>query len=146
VGLSQLVEQTRGAEIADRIIVAARSQSEAAGEIGFSTSGWAQDQGIEVAGNPDTLGQFEDKMAVKPPTWGKVKVFNRSRLGEVGQLDSPLGAAIMATGAFPVDQQRQSFLKGQFGIFGVGKLLLEAVTEGRQAQLNEFVEQGLDKH
>jgi hypothetical protein len=67
-------------------------------------------------------------------------------LGEIGQLDSPLGAAIMATGAFPVDQKRQSFLKGQFGIFWVGKLLLQAVTEGRQAQLNEFVEQRLDKH
>jgi hypothetical protein len=61
-------------------------------------------------------------------------------------LDPPLGAAVMATGAFSVNQQSQPLLKGEFSIFGVTELLLQPVSEGGQAELDKFVEQGLDKH
>jgi hypothetical protein len=52
----------------------------------------------------------------------------------------------MTVGAFQVHQKSQAFFERELSIFRVGELLLQAIVESRQAELDEFVEQGLGKH
>jgi hypothetical protein len=49
-------------------------------------------------------------------------------------------AAILASGAFQIHQQSQTFFKSEFSILRVAELLLETFAESRQAQLDQFVE------
>jgi hypothetical protein len=48
--------------------------------------------------------------------------------------------------AFTVDEQAETILKGQLGVLRVLKLLFEGNTKSRQAELSQFVEQGLGQH
>ncbi|MFH1524411.1 MAG: hypothetical protein ABIF04_05555 [Chloroflexota bacterium] len=50
----------------------------------------------------------------------------------------------MAASVFLINQERQMFFEGEFDIFGIAELFLQAIGEGWQVQLREFVEQGLD--
>ena len=90
--------------------------------------------------------RFEYETQIQTPCGGEVEILDRGRLGEIGQFDAPLDAPFVAVGAFPVDQERQAFLEGQFGIFRIVELFLQPVPESGQAQLDEFVKQRLDEH
>jgi hypothetical protein len=61
-------------------------------------------------------------------------------LGEGRQLDGSLDAPVMAAGTFQVHQERQAFFEGEFCVFGIVELLLQAIPKGGQMELDEFVE------
>jgi hypothetical protein len=61
-------------------------------------------------------------------------------LGEVGLFHPVPDAPFMTAGAFLVDQQRQAFFKGQFGILRVFELFLHPIVKGGEVKLGEFVE------
>lgn len=99
-----------------------------------------------MAPNPGTLGQFEEKAALQTASGGEIQILDAGCLGETGLLDPPLDASGISTGTFAGNQQRQEFFEAQFGIFWVVELLLEPIAESGQAALNQFIEQGLEKH
>jgi hypothetical protein len=134
-----LVEQAGCAKVANGISIAARGQAQRRNYERFSRSGCANHNCVEVAGDPDGLGQFEDETSVKAASGREIEVFNGCRLGETGLLDSALDAVLLAVGAFLVDQKRQSFLEGQISIFGVIELFPKSIPKSRQAELDEFV-------
>jgi hypothetical protein len=49
-------------------------------------------------------------------------------------------------GALAVDEQAETILEGQVRILRVVELLFERGTKSRQAELGQFVEQGLGQH
>lgn len=110
--LGQLEKQTRGAEVAHGIIVAAGGQSQGAGEKGFPGAGGSENERVQMAANPGALGQFEEKAAFQTTSGGEIQIFDAGSLGKTGLLDPALDAPGIATGTFAVDQQRQAFFKG----------------------------------
>jgi hypothetical protein len=57
-----------------------------------------------------------------------------------------LQAVVVAASALAVDEQAETILEGEVSVLRVVKLLFEGDTKSRQAELGQFVEQGLGQH
>jgi hypothetical protein len=57
-----------------------------------------------------------------------------------------LQTVVVAMRALAVDEQAETILEGQVSILRIVELLFEGSTKSRQAELGQFVEQGLGQH
>ena len=69
VSLSHCCQQAGSAEIADRVAQSAGRLTQGGGQERFSDAGWAEDEQVEVVGDPIALSQFKDQAAVEAAGW-----------------------------------------------------------------------------
>ena len=96
--------------------------------------------------DPVALCQFEHKAAFQAARGRQIQAFQGGGLRKGCQLNGSLDALVMTACTFQVHQERQTFFERELSVFRVGELLLQAIVESWQAELDEFVEQGLGKH
>jgi hypothetical protein len=85
VGLRQLAQQTGGAEVTHLVVVSAGRKPKGGSEVSFPAACRAKDQGIQVTGDPDTLGKFKHKAAIETTCGRQVEIFDRGGLGELAR-------------------------------------------------------------
>jgi hypothetical protein len=136
----------RSALIADSEVVAADGVSQSTREESLADTGGAKDEDVEVLVDPLTLGQMKDQTTVDATRGREVEIFDGSRERQMSLPQPPLEAVVFAADALAVDEQAETILEGQVGVLRAVKLLFESVTKSRQAELGQFVEQGLGKH
>jgi hypothetical protein len=76
VGEGGLVEKTGGAQIADGKVVTTGGMGKGRGQEGFADAGRAQDEDIEMAADPFTLGKLEDETAVDAAGGRKIEALS----------------------------------------------------------------------
>jgi hypothetical protein len=81
VGVSKgdLVEETRGALVADGEVVAASRMGKGAGQESFADTGGTEDEDVEVLADPLTLGQLKDETTVDTAGGGEIEIFDSGR-------------------------------------------------------------------
>jgi hypothetical protein len=127
-------------------VVAAACVGEGACQEGFAHAGGAEDEDVEVLVDPFALGQLENEATIQAARRRKVKVFDGRRQWQPRCLQASFEAVVVAVRTLAVDEQAETILEGQVSVLGVVELLFEGGTEGRQAELGEFVEQRLGQH
>ncbi len=79
VGEGGLVQETGSAQIADGKVVTTGRMGKGRGQEGFADAGRAQNEDIEMATDPFTLGKLEDETAVDAAGGRKIEVFDGGR-------------------------------------------------------------------
>jgi hypothetical protein len=141
-----LVQEAGGTVIADIEVVAAGGVGQSTGQESLAHARWPEDEDVEVLLDPLALGQVENEATVQTPRGREVEIFHGGRYWQPGGLQASFQAIVVAVGALAVDEQAETILEGQVRILRVVELLFEGNTKSRQAELGQFVEQGLGQH
>jgi hypothetical protein len=141
-----LVQEAGGAVVADIEVVAAGGVGQSASQESLTHAGWAKDEDVEVLADPLALGQLENEPPVQAPRGREVEIFHGGWQWQAGCFQASFQTVVFPVCAFTVDEQAETILKGQLGVLRVLKLLFEGNTKSRQAELGQFVEQGLGQH
>ena len=141
MGQAQLFQQARQAQVTHAVAISAGLVGQGAGQPGLAAAGGAGDQQVARMAQPVAAGQLRDQAAVQAPAGAPVDVLDAGRAHlELGCLEQPGHAAVVAPGNLALHQQRQPVVEGQFGRGGSAGLVLQGMHHAVQAQDAQLVQ------
>jgi len=145
-GECELGEQAREPEVAGGQTVPTGAVSERAGEVALAGPCGSGDEDVVVLTDPLTRGEAEDERAVEAAGRAEVEVLDAGGHVELGDLEKPGEAAVVAEGDLALEQKSESVLEGEGVEIGHEELLLEGLGHPGEAELVEAIEGLVSQH
>jgi hypothetical protein len=145
-GERELAEEPGEAVEVGREAQAAGAVAEGASQIALARPGGAGDQDVVVVADPLAAGEPEDEALVQP-AWGpEVDILRGSREVELGRLEQPREAAVVAERGLALDEEGEAVLEGEPVQVGHAHLFVEGLGHAGEAELVQAFEGLLDQH
>jgi hypothetical protein len=119
---------------------------ERASDEAFAGTGGSGDDDVVVLTHPLAGGQAEHELAIKAASGAEVDVFHGSGLAKPGTFEAGAQPLVVAHGLFAVDEEAETFLKGESGGRRGGELLPQGGSHAVEPEGFELREGGMVQH